>query len=130
MEQGGRFQAGIVVRELGPMADFYGRVIGLEYLGDLQLPGILMKRFTLGDAGLKLLQLDEPPKSARPGGVTAGTAGIRYLTVEVPDVAETVARCVASGCAVPMPTFEHDLGLTVAVVEDPEGNWVELIEPQ
>ena len=28
-----------------------------------------------------------------------------------------------------MPVFEYAPGMPVAMVEDPEGNWVELIQP-
>ena len=109
------------------MFDFYSQVLGLEYLGDLEIPGILMKVFALGDAFLKLLVLDEPPMSGSPGGWAAGVAGLRYLTIQVRDVAETVERCVRAGLSVPMPAFEYEPGLAVAVVEDPDGNSVELI---
>ena len=131
MEQGGSLQVGIIVRDLDAMVDFYENLLGLRYLGDLQLPGVLMKRFTLGDAGLKLLAPDEPPSvPSAPGGPNGGVAGLRYLTVAVPDVADTVERCVAAGRSVPIPVFEFEPGTTVAIVEDPEGNWVELIEPK
>jgi len=131
MEQGGRFQVGIVVRDLDSMVDFYERLLGFRYIGDIELPGVLMKRFILGDAGLKLLAPDVAPSvTSAPGGPTESVCGIRYLTVEVPDVAETVERCAAAGRSVPMPVFEFEPGVTVAIVEDPEGNWVELIQPQ
>jgi catechol 2,3-dioxygenase-like lactoylglutathione lyase family enzyme len=129
MEQRGRFHVGVVVQELHPMFHFYSEVIGLEYLGDLQIPGILMKVVAVGDAFLKLLVLDEPPARGSPGGWGAGIAGLRYLTItiQVQDVAATVERCAQAGLSVPMPAFEHEPGLAVAVVEDPDGNSVELI---
>jgi predicted enzyme related to lactoylglutathione lyase len=130
MQQGGRFQIGIVVKDLAPMVDFYEGLLGFEHLDDLEMPNGLMKRFVFGDAGLKLLALDGPPATAgTPGGPTGGVSGIRYLTVEVPDVGAAVDKCVAAGGAVPMPIFEYSPGLPVAIVEDPEGNWVELIQP-
>lgn len=132
MEHGGRLQVGIVVRELDPMVDFYAGVLGLDHVGDLRLPDMLMKRFTLGDAGLKLLAYDDPPTmGSQPGGPSARTAGLRYLTVEVPDVAAAVTRCLTAGRTVTVPTFVHEpTGATVAIVEDPEGNWVELVQRQ
>jgi predicted enzyme related to lactoylglutathione lyase len=44
-------------------------------------------------------------------------------------VEQVVQRCVAAGRAVPMPTCEFQPGVPVAIVEDPEGNWVELAQP-
>jgi len=131
MEQGGRFQVGIIVRDLDAMVDFYENLLGFEHLADLELTGGFMKRFVLGDAGLKLLAPNTRPSVATaPGGPNGGVAGLRYLTVEVPDVAETVERCAAAGRSVPVQVFEFEPGTTVAIVEDPEGNWVELIQPQ
>jgi glyoxylase I family protein len=124
----GRIQVGIVVRDLESMVAFYGGLLGLEWVGDLDIPGGTMKRFALGEAGLKLLRLDAEPRIASPpGGPGGGASGLRYVTVVVDDVADVVARCAAAGRAVPVPPFEFSPGLTVAIVEDPEGNWVELI---
>ena len=66
--QGGRVQVGIVVRDLDPMVVlFYTDVLGMQHVGDLALPsrdgrsaGVL-KRFVLGDSGLKLLSFGETP---------------------------------------------------------------------
>jgi glyoxylase I family protein len=127
MEQRGRFHVGVVVRELDPMFAFYSEVLGLEYLGDLEIPGILIKVFAIGDAFLKLVVLDEAPVDASPGGWAAGVAGLRYLTIQVPDVAQTVERCAQAGLSVPMPAFEYEPGLVVAIVVDPDGNTIELI---
>jgi catechol 2,3-dioxygenase-like lactoylglutathione lyase family enzyme len=125
----GTVEIGIVVNDLDAAREFYGEVLGLEYVGDLALPGGTMKRFQHGDAVVKLLQLDKPPARANPpGGLFGDASGLRYLTVRVPQVDETVARCRAAGSAVPVPTFEFRPGLPVAIVEDPEGNWVELTQ--
>ena len=129
-QQGGRFQVGIVVKDASSMVDFYEGILGFEHLEDLRVPGGVLKRFVLHDAGLKLLALDDAPaEGSAPGGPMGGAAGIRYLTVEVEDVVATVERCVAAGRAVPMSVFEHAPGVPVAIVEDPDGNWVELIQP-
>ena len=127
---GGTFQVGIVVRNPDAMVDFYEGLLGFEHLDDVPVPGVLIKRFTFGDAGLKLLVPDdEPTESNVPGGPTASVAGLRYLTIAVNDVAGMVERCLKAGCSVPMPTFEAE-GSRVAIVEDPDGNWVELVEPK
>jgi predicted enzyme related to lactoylglutathione lyase len=88
-----------------------------------------MKRFVHGDAVVKLLQFEETPQVGNPpGGPTGGATGLRYLTVRIGDVEQGVRRCIAAGHAVAMPTFEFQPGMLVAIVEDPEGNWVELTE--
>ena len=126
----GKVEIGIVVKNLDAATEFYGDVLGLEYIGDLALPGGTMKRFLHGDAVVKLLQFEKVPQLANPPSGPLGDAtGLRYVTVQVARVAESVERCVAAGRAVPIPTFEFQPGVPVAMVEDPEGNWVELMEP-
>ena len=118
------------------MMDFYTDILGLTHFRDVPFSGGTLfdggtvKMFVLGDAGIKLLSFDEPLRLANPpGGLGGGATGLRYLTVEVDSVAATVDRCAAAGCSIPMPLFEFEEGAPVAVVEDPEGNWVELIQP-
>ena len=126
---GGRVQIGIVVTDLARMTAFYTDVLGLTHFRDVPIGGGTLKQFVLGDASVKLLSFDEPPQLASPpGGPAAGATGLRYLTVEVDNVAATVDRCAEAGSSIPMPLFDFE-GAPVAIVEDPEGNWVELIQP-
>jgi predicted enzyme related to lactoylglutathione lyase len=132
---GGRVQIGIVVTDLARMMDFYTDILGLTHFRDVPFSGGTLfgggtvKMLVLGDAGIKLLSFDEPLQLANPpGGIGGGATGLRYVTVEVDSVAATVDRCAAAGCSIPMPLFEFEEGAPVAVVEDPEGNWVELIQ--
>lgn len=127
-QSGGRLQVGIVVGALAPMVEFYEGLLGLERHGEIDLGGGRMVRLVHGDAGVKLVEFDKPPIDANPPGGMPKARGLRYLTVELPDVPATFARCRAAGCAVARPLFEWQ-GKPVAIVEDPEGNWVELIGP-
>lgn len=125
-----KVEVGVVVRDAPTMAAFYGDVLGLEYVGDLDFPGGTMRRYAHGDAVVKLVSTDEPPALANPpGGPAGGASGLRYLTVLVDDVEAMTQRCLGAGHAVPVPTFEFEPGTFVALVEDPEGNWVELAQP-
>jgi catechol 2,3-dioxygenase-like lactoylglutathione lyase family enzyme len=123
----GKIEVGIVVRDLDAAAAFYRDVLGLEYIGELEVPVGIIKRFAKGDAVVKLFRLHETPALANPPGGSRGGTGLRYLTVQVDDVERRVERCVAAGCAVAVPTFEFEPGRLVAVVEDPEGNSIELV---
>ena len=124
----GTVEVGVVVRELEPMMHFYGEVLGLEHVGQMQLPGMVMERYRLADTVIKLLAAKEPPALANPpGGLTGGASGLRYLTLRVDDVVGRVERCTAAGCEVPRPPFEYRPGVPVAIVCDPDGNQIELI---
>ena len=127
-QSGGRLQVGIVVGDLAPMVEFYEKVLGLEPADQVDLPGGRMVRLVHGDAGVKLVEFDRRPADANPPGGMATARGLRYLTVVLPDVPATFARCEAAGCAVARPLFEWQ-GKPIAIVEDPEGNWVELMGP-
>jgi predicted enzyme related to lactoylglutathione lyase len=48
------------------------------------------------------------------------------LTLRVSDVAGLVGRCEQLGSTVVMPAFDAGGGSVVAIIEDPDGNWVEL----
>jgi catechol 2,3-dioxygenase-like lactoylglutathione lyase family enzyme len=126
---GGRIQIGIVVTDLARMTGFYTDILGLTHFRDVPFPGGTLKMFVLGDACVKLLSFEAPPQLANPpGGPGGGATGLRYLTVEVDNVAAMADRCAAAGCSIPVPLYEFEEGVPVAIVEDPEGNWVELIQ--
>jgi predicted enzyme related to lactoylglutathione lyase len=125
-----KVEVGVMVRDAAAMADFYGDVIGLEYVGDLDFPGGTMRRYAHGDAVVKLVSTGEPPALANPpGGPMGGASGLRYLSLLVDNVEETVKRCLDAGHTVPVPKLEFEPGVFIAMVEDPEGNWVELLQP-
>jgi len=128
---GAKVEVGVVVRDAEAMADFYGDVMGLEYVGDLDFPGGTMRRYAHGDAVVKLVSTGEPPTLSNPPlGPAGGASGLRYLTLQVDNVEETVKRCLDSGHSVPVPTMEFQPGVFIAMVEDPDGNWVELAQAQ
>jgi catechol 2,3-dioxygenase-like lactoylglutathione lyase family enzyme len=124
----GQIEAGIVVADLEAMTSFYGDVLGLEHVNDDTGPGRILRRFMRGGGAVKLLAFDEPPAVANPPNGMMGATGLRYLTIEVDDVQKAVERCAAAGRNVPVAPFEFAPGQMVAVVEDPEGNWVELAQ--
>ena len=93
-----KVEVGVVVRDADAMATFYGDVIGLQYVGDLEFGGGRMRRYAYGDAVVKLVSTDTPPElSNPPNGPAGGASGVRYLTLKVDDVEETVKRCVDRG---------------------------------
>jgi predicted enzyme related to lactoylglutathione lyase len=129
MHKVGMIEIGVVVNDLGPMTVFYRDHLGLEVLGDLELPASTMRRFSRGDAVVKLVQFDEPRTIASPpGGMMGGATGYRYLSVLVPDVDETVLRWEAAGGRVAVSRADAPSGTRYAVLEDPEGNWVEVMQ--
>ena len=68
-----------------------------------------------------------PPAAAAGGGIQ-GATGYRYWTISVANLAEIVERCQRAGVNVVVPITELRPGITIAIVEDPDGNWVEFLE--
>jgi glyoxylase I family protein len=94
---------------------------------DLDLPQGTMHRLRWGTSLVKLIRPDEPPTAANPPGGLAA-AGIRYFTLTVPDLDATMARCEGAGYTTVRPAKEIRPGVHYAIVEDPEGNWVEFLQ--
>eukprot|EP01048_Picozoa_sp_COSAG05_P026947 COSAG05_NODE_7617_length_789_cov_1.855072_1_plen_68_part_00 len=51
-----------------------------------------------------------------------------YWTISVPDVRALTATCAARGYTVAMAPREIRAGVTISMVEDPDGNWVEFLQ--
>jgi catechol 2,3-dioxygenase-like lactoylglutathione lyase family enzyme len=107
------------------MIDFYGKVLGLKPLPPINMPGGgQMIRFQVGTSEIKLQAT--PAASQYKTGSVREVVGLRVLTFFFPDEAALVARFKESGHKVPefRPT---NMGRKVAMVHDPEKQWVELV---
>lgn len=104
--------------DMEALSDFYGSVFGWKV--DADNP----KRYGMVDTGAE---------GGIPGGMyAAGTqfdAG-RYLTVyvDVPDLTATIEHAERLGARVVVPPEEIGGGATVALVDDPEGHRLGLIQ--
>jgi predicted enzyme related to lactoylglutathione lyase len=123
-----RVEVGILVRDAKATMAFYRDTLGLAQLAPLPIPGGVQERLAWGPTVVKLVHFDTPPEAANPPGGIMGGTGFRYITLSVDDLDSAVQTCQDAGHAVPIPPMEFMPGLRVAIVEDPEGNWVELVE--
>lgn len=125
----GRLQVGIVPSDLGASLAFYRDALGLPYEGTRPaLEGRSLHLFAVGDAVLKLLETGDTPSARAPRGAFADATGIRWITVDVDDLDAVVARCEAAGARTQLPLTALRPGLRLAIVEDPDGNAIELVE--
>lgn len=120
---------GIVVRDGAAALAFYRDLLGLEHQGDNPVPGGgLMHRLMAGDSMIKILVPDPIPAArAAPGGIP-GATGLRYFTISVAGLDDILARCAGAGVTVVRPATDVAPGVRIAIVADPEGNWVEFLE--
>ena len=122
---------GIVTRNGDAMLRFYRDVLGFRHEGDISMEHIgikVMHRLWFADSLIKIVVLvDDPEESAAPGGIPAAT-GYRYWTMTIENLDEILQAVEAAGCRIIWPRKEVRPGVVIAMVEDPDGNWVEFIE--
>jgi len=120
---------GLVTGNLDAMTAFYRDTLGLEVEAVLEMPGgMSMTRLICGTTIVKLVTLAETPEPANPPGGIMGGTGIRYFTITVDNLEASVAACADAGYTVAVPIRESRPGVTIAMIEDPDGNWVELLQ--
>ena len=120
---------GIITRDAERLLAFYRDLLGLPLEGVIPMPtGGTMHRLKAGESVIKIVQLDrEPAADAVPGGIPAAT-GYRYWTMTVSNLEEMVAECQEAGYNVVVPPKDVRPGVTIAIVADPDGNWVEFLQ--
>ena len=120
---------GIIAKHIDAMLAFYRDTLGLEFEAAIPMPGGgTMNRFKVGDSIIKVIELDpKAPLEAPPGGIR-GASGYRYWTIHVDNLEECVTAIESAGHKVVMPAKKIREGITIAIVEDPDANWVELLE--
>lgn len=123
--------AGIVVADADRALAFWRDTLGFPVDDIRELPNGEGRQYRLrcGESLVKLMALTDPPAAAG-GGPPRGGRGLRYLTIFVGNLDEVVERCRAAGYRIPMePQVSPIFPNRIAFVEDPDGNWLELFEP-
>jgi catechol 2,3-dioxygenase-like lactoylglutathione lyase family enzyme len=108
------------------MYTFYGKILGFKQLTTFKLGGSIgMAWFQVGDAQLKLTGV-VPNRKYYHGEVPEAT-GVRLLTFFFPDQDALTKRFQVEG--LPAPVFKPIAGSNQnsALVQDPDGQWVELV---
>lgn len=120
---------GVVTADGGPMLAFYRDLLGFESEGETPFPGLgRVLRLRCGESRVKLLVLERPPRAEAPGGGFSAATGYRYCTLHVANLDEIVRACRDADHAVPVAPRQLRPGVRVAMLEDPDGNTVELME--
>lgn len=119
---------GLVVRDIDACLAFYMNDLGLPKVGETPLAGNrTMHRLMIGDTQLKLQQFHDGAPASGPRGLAA-QSGIRYFTIAIRNLPAMVDELKAKGHRFTMPLTEIRPGVSVAMLEDPDGNTVELLE--
>jgi catechol 2,3-dioxygenase-like lactoylglutathione lyase family enzyme len=106
------------------MTGYYGDVLGLKALPPLRMPGGgQMILFQIGSGQVKLQATAAASEYA--SGPLREVSGLRVFTFFYPDEGAVTSRFVQHGY--PAPQFQTVRGRRVAMVLDPENQWVELV---
>ena len=120
---------GIVVRDPEASLQFYRDTLGLHYQGEMAMPGgSVMHRLLCGTSLIKLVVHAETPEAAAAPGGLAGASGYRYWTITVSNLDALTESCESAGYKIAVKPREIRAGIKIAMIEDPDGNWVELLE--
>ena len=120
---------GIIAKDIDAMKTFYGEVLGLELEASIPMPGGgTMNRFKVGDSIIKVIELDQAAPAEAPTGGIRGATGYRYWTIHTSNLEGVLDKIIESGHKVVVPAKVIREGITIAIVADPDGNWVELLE--
>ena len=122
---------GIITKDPEALLKFYRDTLGLEQEGEMPMPGGgNMTRLKCGSTTIKIVVNGrEPSESAAPGGL-AGATGYRYFTISVSNLEQATGECAEAGYKIAVPVTEIRPGISISMIEDPDGNWVELLQTE
>ncbi len=120
---------GIVVADPEASLAFYRDMLGFTAAGEMAMPGGgTMYRLMCGTSMIKLVHpASPPPAHAAPGGIP-GAYGYRYFTISVSNLDELTDIVGAAGYTVVVPARDLRPDIRISIMEDPDGNWVELLQ--
>ena len=132
---------GFVVSDLERAVEFYRDVIGMEVTTRYERtgPGVEsvvgykgahLQVALMGAGGvhaLELIKYHSPAPAERPTSERS-VLGASHLAVQVDHIAELFQAAVDNGATSLNPPAEVAPGRTACYMQDPDGNWIELIE--
>ncbi|MCH9674501.1 MAG: VOC family protein [Gammaproteobacteria bacterium] len=122
---------GIVTTNGEAMLTFYRDVLGFRHEGDISMEHVgikVMHRLWFADSLIKIVvPVSDPKAPPAPNGIPGGT-GYRYWTMTIENLDEVLAAVTEAGHTVVWEPNEVRPGVTIAMIADPDGNWVEFIQ--
>ena len=120
---------GIVTTNPEAMLKFYRDTLGLVQEPDTPFPaGGTMHRLWCGKSLIKIVAPTDAPKETAPPAPLTRSTGYRYWTISISNITELTQTCADAGYEVAVPVTEVRPGITISMIVDPDGNWVELLQ--
>lgn len=122
-------QLGVVTHNGEAMLKFYQQILGLPLVGEIDIPNFaVLRKLQCGSNVIKMLDLATPAENDNVRGGYTKATGYRYCTLNIENLDEVLAHCRAENVAVVVDITELRPGVRVAMIEDPDGNTIELFE--
>jgi len=120
---------GIVTTNDIEMLNFYQNLLGLKKEVEIPFPGLgLVNKLSFGSGYIKILVLENDPTNINPTGNFSTSNGIRYVTINLSNLDEILESCNANNINIINPGTVIRPGVTVAIIQDPDGNLLELMQ--
>ena len=137
----GIHHAGVVVLDLDKAVEFYRDAVGLKLRGTFEFgdestaqvvgyKGAKIRAAELVSADGQMIELLEyitPPAPHR-RSEERSFQGASHLAFKVDDIQKTYESLINKGGRKLNPPVEESPGVKVCYLQDPEGNWIELVE--
>ena len=116
----------IIVGNISKSLHFYQEILGLTKTEELQTPFGTSHRLSFGTSLIKILD----PVKVPPAGPTGldQQLGIRFLSFRIRNIRDVCVALRQARVEFAMPEAEVMPGMRVAMIKDPDGNIIELVE--
>ncbi|MSQ21299.1 MAG: VOC family protein [Betaproteobacteria bacterium] len=134
-------EVGICVADLARAMAFYEGVLALKKISAIDLNEHGSQMSGLGTSGYRVVRLQTsygeriklvcpigPPERPGPAATPSSRTGLAYVTFLVDDIDAMVKCCERAGSASVKGIVELRPGVRMALVPDPEGNFIEFAQ--
>ena len=120
---------GIVTSNKESMLNFYENILGFTNEVQIPFPGLgTVNKISYGIGYIKVLVLDDKPSNTSPIGDFSTSNGIRYITINLSNLDELITICSKNNVTIINSGMTIRPGVTVALIQDPDGNLIELMQ--
>ena len=120
---------GIVTCNKAAMLHFYQNILSLKKEIEIPFPGLgTVNKLSFGQGFVKILVLESEPTNINPVGDFSVSSGFRYITINLSNLDEILETCVSNDVNIINPGTVIRPGVTVALIQDPDGNLIELMQ--
>ena len=137
----GMHHSGVIVLDLQKAVEFYTGAVGLRLKGTFEFgddstaqilgyKGARVKSAELVSPDGEMIELLEyvTPEAPRRSSEERSLQGASHLAFKVDDIEQAYESLISKGGKELNPPVQESPGVKVCYLQDPEGNWIELVE--